>query len=131
MHVFHSPGLAVDYRLRGFHAGRNQVPDRKNLVRTRDGWLGLLLLTQIACAPDVTSPQGAAAVGQVAPMAVPDVWCPANGAAEDTLQLNNLPACHTSVDVPSPPAPQDSTTRRMIKLTPRVPGDSVRPVLTH
>jgi hypothetical protein len=99
-------------------------------VPTRGESWGLLLLAQIACAPDVTSPQSAAAVGQVVPVAVPDVWCPANRTSEDTLQVNNLPACHTSVDVPPPPAPQDSTTWQTTKPTPRISGDSIRPALT-
>jgi hypothetical protein len=100
-------------------------------VRTHGGWLGLLVLSQIACAPDVTSPQGAAAVAQVVPIVVPDVWCPMNGSPEDTLQLNGLPACHTSVDVPPPPAPHDSTWWQMIQLMPRFPRDSISPALTH
>jgi hypothetical protein len=131
LQIFHSPGPAVDYRPRAFHAGRNQAPDRRYPLRTRGGWLALLLLTQIACAPDVTSPQGAAAVGQVVPMAVPDVWCPAKRAPDDSLHLNNLPACHTPADVPPSPAPQDSTTQQMIKLAPRFSGDTVRRVLAH
>lgn len=65
------------------------------------GWLGLLLLAQIGCAHDVTSPQSAAAVGQVVPMATPDVWCPATRTQEDTLASTHLPACQTTVDVPS------------------------------
>jgi hypothetical protein len=78
-------------------------------VRASGGVLALLLLTQVACAPDVTSPQGAAAVSKVVPIVVPDVWCPANRAPEDTLQVNNLPACP-----PPPSALQDSTSWQKI-----------------
>jgi hypothetical protein len=92
-------------------------------LRTQGGLLVLLLLTQ-ACAPEVTSPEGAAAVSQVVPIAVPDVWCPANRAPEDTLKVNNLPACHTTVDAPPPP-PQDSMTWQMIRLAPPTPPDSI------
>ena len=45
----------------------------------------LALMTSLgACAPEVTAPEGGAAVGRVVPMAVPDVWCPASGAVQDT-----------------------------------------------
>ena len=45
----------------------------------------LALITGLgACAPEVTAPEGGAAVGRVVPMAVPDVWCPASGTVQDT-----------------------------------------------
>jgi hypothetical protein len=90
-------------------------------VRTQGGLLALLLLTP-ACAPEVTSPEGAAAVGQVVPIVVPDVWCPANRAPEDTLKVNNLPACHTTLDAPPPRALQDSTTWQMNPSAPTKPS---------
>jgi hypothetical protein len=97
-------------------------------VRGGGGVLALLLLTPVACAPDVTSPEGAAAVGRVVPIAVPDVWCPANRAPEDTLQVNNLPACHTTVAAPPPAsAPQDSTSWQKMKLAPLLTRDSIPP----
>jgi hypothetical protein len=57
------------------------------------------------------------------------VWCPANRAPEDTLQVNNLPACHTTVTAPPPPAPQDSTTWQLnpgasTRRSPRIVVDS-------
>jgi hypothetical protein len=100
-------------------------------VPIRGEWLSLLLLAQIGCAPDVTSPQSAAAVSRVVPIAVPDVWCPANRTPEDTLAVTGLPACHTSVDVPPPPAPRDSTTWRAIRPLPRSSNDSTREVPTN
>ena len=69
----------------------------------RGEWLGLLLLAQVACAPDVTSPQSGAGVARVVPLAVPDVWCPANRTPGDTASAG-LVACDTI-----PASPRDSS----------------------
>jgi hypothetical protein len=37
------------------------------------------LLTLGACGPEITTPEGGAAIGRVVPVAVPDVWCAAAG----------------------------------------------------
>jgi len=55
-----------------------------------------------ACAPDVTAPEGGAAINKVVPvlvpLAVPDVWCPApSGAGQDSTVAKEKnrprPAC--------------------------------------
>jgi hypothetical protein len=55
-----------------------------------------------ACAPDVTAPEGGAAINKVVPkvvpMVVPDVWCPsAFGAGQDSTAAKDKnrprPAC--------------------------------------
>jgi hypothetical protein len=87
-----------------------------------------VLIVVGACTPEATAPQAGAAVGKVVPVAVPDVWCPANRAPEDTAQVNNLPACHTTVEVPPPPlqpTARDSTWHPM-SGSPVVARDSIR-----
>jgi len=44
---------------------------------TRTDVLLVSLLTTLlgACTPEVTAPQGGAAINRVVPIAVPDVWC--------------------------------------------------------
>jgi hypothetical protein len=37
----------------------------------------LLATMQSACTPEATAPQGGAAISRVVPVAVPDMWCPA------------------------------------------------------
>ena len=51
-----------------------------------------------ACAPDVTAPEGGAAINKVVPLAVPDVWCPApSDAGQDSTVAKEKnrprPAC--------------------------------------
>jgi len=46
-------------------------------VRAIPALAALLLLVSGGCAPEVTTPQGAAATARVVPMAMPDKWCPA------------------------------------------------------
>ena len=62
--------------------------------------LGMLLLAQVACSSEATSPSGGAAVGKVVPkvahMLVPDVWCPADRTRDDTLRVSHPPACDTT-----------------------------------
>ena len=44
-----------------------------------------ILVTSAGCTPEATAPQGAAAVGKVVPVAVPDAWCPASAdSAQDS-----------------------------------------------
>jgi hypothetical protein len=96
-------------------------------MRSLDGLLALLL-TLAACAQETTSPQGASAITRVVPVAMPDVWCPVNRAPEDVAHVSDLPACHTTADVPPPPqtAARDSMWRTMTG-TLLVAGDSVPP----
>jgi len=46
-----------------------------------------------ACSPEVTAPEGGAAIGKVVPVAVPDTWCSAVSDAGDTTatKRKNLP----------------------------------------
>jgi hypothetical protein len=88
-----------------------------------------LLLASAGCVSEATAPQAGGSLTRVVPVVVPDVWCPANRAPEDTLQVNNLPACHTTVTAPPPPAPQDSTTWQLnpgasTRRSPRIVVDS-------
>lgn len=60
-----------------------------------------LMASLDACAPEVTAPEGGAAVGRVVPMAVPDVWCPASGAVQDTTDAKRP---RVTCNVPKQPA---------------------------
>jgi hypothetical protein len=78
-------------------------------MRKGAGALSVTLLTLGACSPEVTAPEGGAAIGRVVPVAVPDVWCTAAG--QDTAAAKGKdrprPACHA----PDQPAPgRDSLT---------------------
>ena len=61
----------------------------------------LLLLVSGGCAPEVTTPQGAAATARVVPMAIPDKWYPA---VPDTTPEDKR-RCHPYA-VPDAPAPK-------------------------
>lgn len=37
----------------------------------------MYILVSAGCTPEATAPQGGAAVEEVVPVAVPDIWCPA------------------------------------------------------
>src|SRR5580765_3079268 len=62
-----------------------------------------------ACAPDVTAPEGGAAINRVVPvlvpLAVPDVWCSTpSEAAEDSTVPNNKTRPRPACDAPNPSA---------------------------
>jgi hypothetical protein len=60
------------------------------------------LIGMAACAPEATAPQGSAAIGQVVPIAVPDVWCPATAdSTADTAAAKGRGRCPTSAPVKS------------------------------
>jgi hypothetical protein len=77
----------------------------------------LLLVTVLAtalgaCAPDVTAPEGGAAINRVVPkvvpMVVPDVWCPAeSGAGQDTTAATDKNRPRPTCDTPKPSASDD------------------------
>ena len=92
-------------------------------MRHRSGvLLSTLLIGLCACAQEATGPQAAAAISQVVPVAVPDVWCPATATGPaDTVNK----ACRSALNVsPSPPGTRDSTWHT-IQGRLRRPGDSV------
>jgi hypothetical protein len=94
-------------------------------MRHRYGvFLGTLLIGLCACAQEATGPQGAAAISQVVPVAVPDAWCPvtATGPA-DTAAVKKH--CQSTVNVSPPPLGTRDSTWHMIQGTLRRPGDSV------
>lgn len=75
------------------------------------------LLTLGACSPEVTSPEGGAAVGKVAPKiapwVVPDIWCPAAAdAAQDTTATDGKSRPRAACRAPAqrPPPRSDSPT---------------------
>ena len=50
----------------------------KKGTKSTEVLLVTLLATVLgACAPEVTAPEGGAAINRVVPLAVPDVWCSA------------------------------------------------------
>ena len=50
----------------------------------------LLATMQSACTPEATAPQGGAAISRVVPVAVPDVWCPAQSDdGQDSTSTND------------------------------------------
>ena len=62
-----------------------------------------------ACAPDVTAPEGGAAINKVVPkvvpMVVPDVWCPAaSDAGQDSTAAKNQNRARPACDAPTPSA---------------------------
>ena len=63
-----------------------------------------LIVTLLAlggCSPEITAPEGGAAIGKVVPLAVPDVWCAAaSDAAQDTTAAKGKK--RTSRSVPCP-----------------------------
>jgi hypothetical protein len=70
------------------------------------------LLTLGACGPEITSPQGGAAVGRVVPIAVPEVWCTAiPDAGQDTTAAKGKDRPRAACHAPEQPAPvRDSLT---------------------
>ena len=76
----------------------------KKSAKRAEALLVILLATGPgACAPDVTAPEGGAAINRVVPvlvpLAVPDVWCPApSDAGQDSAAAKNKnrprPACN-------------------------------------
>jgi hypothetical protein len=75
---------------------------KKGSKRTEVLLVTLLATVLGACAPDVTAPEGGAAINRVVPvlvpLAVPDVWCPApSDAGQDSTAAKNKnrprPAC--------------------------------------
>ena len=64
------------------------------------------LLTLGACGPEITTPEGGAAISKVVPVAVPDVWCPAApDAAQDTTAGKGKDRPGAACDAPERPAP--------------------------
>jgi hypothetical protein len=65
----------------------------------------ILTVLVAACAPEATAPQGAAAVGRVVPIAVPDVWCPATAEGKpDTAAAKQRVKCPTPIKSDSEPS---------------------------
>jgi hypothetical protein len=70
-----------------------------------------------ACTPEATSPQGAAAVSQVVPVAVPDGWCPATAATRpDTSTSRDRAKCQPSLPMKSDSQPGGTTAQTWTKI---------------
>ena len=71
----------------------------KKGTKSTEVLLVTLLATVLgACAPEVTAPEGGAAINRVVPIAVPEVWCPAaSDTGQDSTAAKNRnrprPAC--------------------------------------
>jgi hypothetical protein len=64
----------------------------------------LTLLILGACSPEITTPQGGAAISRVVPVAVPDVWCPAAPeASRDTTAAKGKDRPGEACDPPERP----------------------------
>ena len=87
----------------------------------------LLLITLLAtvlgaCAPDVTAPEGGAAINRVVPvlvpLAVPDVWCPAaSDAGQDSTAAKNQNRARPACDAPTPSASGRGSPTRVVDST--------------
>jgi len=66
------------------------------------------LLTLGACSPEITSPEGGAAIGKVVPkvvpLVVPDVWCAADAGQDTTAAKGKNPPL-AACPAPARPAP--------------------------
>ena len=68
------------------------------------------LLTLGACSPEITAPEGGAAIGKVVPkvvpLVVPDVWCAAvSDTGQDTTAAKGKNRPRASCHAPERPAP--------------------------
>jgi hypothetical protein len=67
--------------------------------------LMVTLLTLGACSPEITAPEGGAAIGKVVPLAVPDVWCTAvSDAGQDTTAAKGRNRPRAACRAPDQPA---------------------------
>jgi hypothetical protein len=74
-------------------------------MRKGAGALIVTLLTLGACSPEITTPEGGAAIGRVVPVAVPDVWCTAaSGAGQDTTAAKGKDRPRAACHAPEPRA---------------------------
>jgi hypothetical protein len=70
------------------------------------------LVTLGACGPEITAPEGGAAIGKVVPVAVPDAWCTAvSDAGQDTTAAKAKDRSRAACHAPEQPGPgKDSLT---------------------
>jgi hypothetical protein len=78
---------------------------KKGSKRTEFLLVTLLVTVLGACAPDVTAPEGGAAINRVVPvlvpLAVPEVWCPAaSDAGQDSTAAKNKNRPRPTCDAP-------------------------------
>jgi hypothetical protein len=63
--------------------------------------VSLLATLQSACTPEATAPQGGAAISRVVPLAIPDVWCPAQAdGGQDSTSAKDAPRPPAACDAP-------------------------------
>ncbi len=72
----------------------------------RVGGVALLALgVFLGCTSEATSPEGAAAISRVVPVAVPDMWCPAApGDGQDSAAAKATTRQHPACDAKPRPA---------------------------
>jgi hypothetical protein len=74
--------------------------------KVTDALIILTLLILGACGPEITSPEGGAAIGKVVPFAVPDVWCTGiSDAGQDTITAKGKDRPRAACYAPEQPAP--------------------------
>jgi hypothetical protein len=90
-----------------------------------------LLTSLFACTPEVTAPQGGAAINKVVPMkvvplVVPDVWCPASsGAGQDSTAPRDKNRPRAQCDAPTDGKKQRERERNSVSGKLRAPKQSV------
>jgi hypothetical protein len=73
----------------------------KGTTRTDVLLVTLLATLLVACIPEVTAPQGGAAINRVVPIAVPDVWCSAaSDAGQDSTAAKDKNRPRAACDAP-------------------------------
>ena len=78
---------------------------KKDSRRTEILLVSLLATVLGACAPEVTAPEGGAAISRVVPIAVPDVWCSAaSDAGQDNTAAKDKNRPRPACDAPKPSA---------------------------
>ena len=95
---------------------------KKGSKRTELLLITLLATVLGACAPDVTAPEGGAAINRVVPvlvpLAVPDVWCPAaSDAGQDSTAAKNKNRARPACDAPKPSASGRGSPTRVVDST--------------
>ena len=78
---------------------------KKGTKRTEVLLVTLLATVLGACAPEVTAPEGGAAINRLVPLAVPDVWCSAaSDAGQDSTAAKDKNRPRASCNAPKPSA---------------------------